>query len=674
MCHWFLDDGLLFFASRVGISFGSAWTHKPVYISGREWRAGPSLVPNAPALCASSLHAPLCPILLPPRTIHGRFSRAPEMTTHDTMADLSALNPILVLPLASPASAHFTVTSLKSSPLWNCDLLKPARGRSASYFTTPDNGSIGQNDPCAEALICDGRRKLSELLTHNPTPLHAKPSALLSPIDLLSPRAFLSISSETPLTSPLRHTMPAHGHPHNHSRPTTSGHKSKTPRSSFRIRQRTPKSTLSRSLRMAAPAPRIPLASVLQSWAAHDAQATPYSGDVMEVDGEEWRSYGWDRAPETSPAQPRSRGLGLLLGFSPPTFARTRASHSHSHSREQRQAEGESQSHIHDSAARTKFSRRLRRLAPAPLQLASSTSHRAAPYVSSQALSPHAQCTSTPVTFYDVPMDNSGAQNIDPTPAPASEDIPSLNLSPSLDNSQRSPRNLITNAFSGMAARFRTRTKSTSSPTSHDFPMNSRMSIDHHNMIPKCTNPDMTDTNANSNQSPCTPTHPTHVDADPSVSYLDLMSWRRSVSRALDTPLSPGFAAEYTPKSIPVPVPVLVPAAHNLPPTPRHRPQPAQTQNPTTPGAPPQVRRQWFVPLPQSPVRDENQWDWDGDAGARADLRLDLDAEDLAQRAEKCAEAISRASFVSLRTLEPLSSPVIVLKCHARSRFAPVAS
>ena len=617
------------------------------------------------------------------------------MTAHDSMAGLSVLNPILILPLASPSSTHFPVTSPESSPLWDCELLKPVRSCSALAFAAPTPDGLRYQDTSIDVTICEARHRLSEILglAHEKATVLAESPVLLSPLDLVPP--YTDIDIATPITpeplSLLLQSMPPHGNPHNPRSPQTAGgHKSKTPRSSFRFRQRTPKSSLSRSFRLAAPAPRIPLASVLQSWAAHESQEAMRArgNDEMDVDPDGWQhepEHGCDcardQAVDSPPAERRTRGLGLLLGFGQPPPPRVQPTSARARDRDRSQAQASAQSHSHphshDSQAQTKFSRRLRRLAPAPLQLASATP-RHAPYTPARGPGTTCpRCGYTSAPFVNVPLHTAGLPPYEPEPEPIPDDIPSLDLEAT---SPRSPRNIFSSAFSGMTARLRARTKTAVSPSAmpfsprHAYTKHDDREIPIHDLF---TQPNAAPMNMNTDSNP-NPTSnldqtksPVPIEADPSVSYIDPSPRCRTISRARGSLISPTSPYPHpyarTPKSsqpaapplhlpnaaapvpVPVPVPTLAPAA----------------QSPTTPAGPPAMRRSdWLVPLPdmtfadpESPERDR-RWDWDWDAGegegARADLRLDLDAEDLALRAEKCAEAIARASYVSLASLSPL--------------------
>ena len=555
------------------------------------------------------------------------------MTAHASTTGLSVLNPILVLPSSPPVPLPAVPSVLDSSSLEDYPLLRSARGP-----LVPERR--------IRAATCDARQRLSDILglSPEPSPLDAQTQAAnprLDPIQLVT--VTWPTSPSTTPSPPPRYTMRNEDTTMRTSQPSTA-HKSKTPRSSFRHRARfTPKSTLSRSFRLAAPVARPPLASVLQCFAAHSTGED--SAEAMDVDaaGDEREAYA---RSEHVPAHTRRRGLGILLGIGEP------APHHYLHPRG-----------AHEPLqAPTRFSQRLRRLAPRPLQLSS-----AAPSYT-QAASAQCACAAGSPTehernpasarFVDVPLDTARALQAESARMPPMEDIPSADLSPS------PPYQAHWSSFAGAGERLRGRTDSRVrvplAEVFHEQPTTNATKNTTTDM-----NADMImDTNSNSNKENihANADYPSYLDFGSGVTYASTPSQRRpslpSATHDLTAhayhepspllePHPPYFAyPRAAPPPPEIPVAVRMPLLGVFDP-----PHPSLTaQSPTgPPPLPPQQR----IPLPPPSDDDTGRtWDWDVRAGARADLRLDLGAEDLALRADRCAEAIARASFV--RLLSPL--------------------
>ncbi|TFK92002.1 hypothetical protein K466DRAFT_595623 [Polyporus arcularius HHB13444] len=561
------------------------------------------------------------------------------------MAGFTVLNPIHILPLASPSStsAPSSITSFdcNSSPLWDCELLKPlSTGLRAPSTSLTSLDPDGQPILVSTAL-CDAQRRLVDILSsvHYPQPLaYLAPSQGDCEIDPAIP----ALQAHCPASSPPPYAMYS---------PLPSSHK--TPYPSYRLR-RTPKSTM--SFKLAAPAPRVPLASVLQHWAAqgspsqHAVTCGDEVGSRMDVtmDQDHW---------ECEYEFPQS-GLGLMLGAGQRSQTRVlrHGPYTQSHSRSQSQST---------------YSRRLRRLAPAPLQLATTPrqplrtlaqgpSPATAPAPKTSAKGEHAPLSGV---FVDVPLKNGGdVETYTSTRATSAFDpdcIPSLDLSASQTPSA-SPHSTSEHSASIPSAM----ASMSTAPTSLVFPTATE----------------------NASTRPHTQTHMTahthtqsYTDAtqSDSTSYVDLLLWRRTVTRALDSPLSP----LRTPKSINCSVRT-VSAMLSSPPA-----SPLKSfagefgvipQSPVTPGlpwnaAPPPLRRNEWIALPEL---SEHEPLSPGTASGNpmiANLRVDLDVEDLALRAEKCAESIAHASL-SLRSCSLLKDPEAIAELceNLRGTFTTV--
>ena len=433
----------------------------------------------------------------------------------------------------------------------------------------------------------------------------------------------IPVPHHTCTTPPPLHDM----HP-----PLTSTQRSHFSSYRFRIRQ-TPKSTL--SFKVAAPAPRIPLAAVLQYWGANDVHPRQDPGpsfahaDVrMEVDvGERVYEEGFRRP-----------GLGLVLGLTPSPGPQSRPypdPHVHPHPHSQSQ-----------SQSRSLYSRRLRRLAPAPLELTPPTRNSAllTPAASPLASAPPpANPRRTPVSgvFVDAPLAT--------CPGPSCTfDLDRLPAIPSVDTITQPKSSFIspeTNRVAGPSLSSAKATMSTA-PTSLAFP-----SGDSENPI------DDADTEA-------------QTDATVDTWYVNMLTWRRTVSRALDSPLSPFRSPFRSPKSAkrsihttsvnPVTTPLRSAAgevfgnlAQLTPGLPRDTappPGPRMECNPLPELVPENQPTQALPPQPVSAGEEEQPV-----YPQHADLTWELDVESLMLWAEKCSETIARASLVSRRP--PCRSP-----------------
>ncbi|KAI0364961.1 hypothetical protein BV20DRAFT_1039144 [Pilatotrama ljubarskyi] len=340
----------------------------------------------------------------------------------------------------------------------------------------------------------------------------------------------------------------------------------------------------------AAPVPRLPLASVLRHLDASWAPRTPDPCDADATRG----SQRDDDLPQL--------GLGLVMGAACLPIQLPRP-----------YLESEL-----ESLSPSRYSRRLRSLAPAPLQLASPTPRT--PFRSlTQAQTPvPASTRRTPCSaaFVDVPLDTHCAS--------AFGDV---SISP-----QSERRASISSAMASIST----------APTSLVFPGESENVT-----MGRNTNP---------------------------PSYVDLLSWHRSVSRSLDSPLSPLAAKSiHTGTS----------SAHKAMRSPATPATPARrsslgNENPFTPGLPPDavpppLRRTEWVPLPELTDEELPSSDVQLLSPLRADLRLDLGVEDLALRAESCSETIARASL-SLCSCSLLREPeaIVSLIDRLRATFASV--
>ncbi|KAI0350599.1 hypothetical protein OH77DRAFT_1430773 [Trametes cingulata] len=339
----------------------------------------------------------------------------------------------------------------------------------------------------------------------------------------------------------------------------------------------------------AAPVPRLPLASVLRHLDASWAPRTPDARDADATQG----SQRDEDLPQL--------GLGLVMGAAclpihlPRPFLESELA----------------------SLSPSRYSRRLRSLAPAPLQLASPTPR--APFRSlTQAQTPvPASTRRTPCSaaFVDVPLDTQcGSAFGDVSVSPQSERRASISS---------------------------TMTSQSTAPTSLVFPGESE------NINPgRGTNP---------------------------PSYVDLLSWHRSVSRSLDSPLSP-LAAKSAHTGTSARKAMGSPATPATP----ARKSSLGNEDPFTPGlpsdaAPPPLRRTEWVPLPELTDEELPSPDVLLLSPLRADLRLDLGVEDLALRAERCSESIARASL-SLCSCSLLREPeaIVDLVDRLRATFVSV--
>ncbi|KAM5537979.1 hypothetical protein V8D89_008455 [Ganoderma adspersum] len=505
------------------------------------------------------------------------------------MPGLAVLHPIHFLPLTPPSSdAPSPIATIDSFSLSDCELLQRRPSLSIPLLSPLDAISFPENPfPFSSVPPELGESAASNAFVpaHD---LHAIPAP-----------------HHSCTTPPPLHAM----HP-----PLTSTQRSHFSSYRFRIRQ-TPKSTL--SFKVAAPAPRIPLAAVLQYWGANDVHPRQDPGpsfahaDVrMDVDVGE-------RVYEESFRRP---GLGLVLGLTPSPGPQSRPypdPHAHPHPHSQSQ-----------SQSRSLYSRRLRRLAPAPLELTPPTRNRAllTPAASPLASAPApANPRRTPVSgvFVDTPLAT--------CPGPSRTfDLDRLPAIPSVDTQPKSPFvSPETDRIAGPSLSSAKATMSTA-PTSLVFP-----SGDSENHIDDAYT-----------QAP--------TDATVDTWYVNMITWRRTVSRALDSPFSPFRSPKSAKRSIhttsvkPVTTPL------------RSAGEVLGNLSQLTPGlprdtAPPPPPRMECNPLPelaeshppQSPppqpvsAGEEEQPVYP----QHADLTWELDAESLMLWAEKCSETIARASL-----------------------------
>ncbi|PIL33659.1 hypothetical protein GSI_04282 [Ganoderma sinense ZZ0214-1] len=534
------------------------------------------------------------------------------------MPDLAVLHPIHFLPLTPPSSdAPSTIATLDSFSLSDCELLQRRLSLSTPLLSPLDATSLPENPfPFSSS---SERFKLGDSTLSNAFvpahDLHAIPA----------PRR----SCTTP---PSLHAM----HP-----PLTSTQRSHFSSYRFRIRP-TPKSTF--SFKVAAPAPRIPLAAVLQYWGANDGYPRQDPGpsfahaDVrMEVDvGQRAYEEGF-----------RKPGLGLVLGLTPSPGPQSRPypdPHAHPHLASQSQ-----------SQSRSRYSRRLRRLAPAPLQLTPPTPSRA---LHTPAASPLASAPApvnlrrTPVSgvFVDVPLAT--------CPGPSCTfDLDRLPTIPSVNTQRKCPS--VSPEADRIAGPTVSSAKATmsSAPTSLVFP-----SGESENHIDDAQT-----------QAP--------TDATVDTWYVNMITWRRTVSRALHSPLSPFRSPKSAKRSIhttsvnPVTTPLRSAAAaafgnpsqltpglpHDAPPP----PPPRMECNPL-----PELAENHALPPPQPVSAGEEEQPM---YPQHADLTWELDAESLILWAEKCSETIARASL-SLRSCGLLQDPdaIATLCDDLRRAFATV--
>ncbi|RPD70431.1 hypothetical protein L226DRAFT_470211 [Lentinus tigrinus ALCF2SS1-7] len=554
------------------------------------------------------------------------------------MAGLTVLNPIHILPLSSPSStsAPSSITSLDldSSSLWDCNLLQPLSTNPLAALTS--STSLHPDAPLpVRTTLCDAQRRLADILTTVHDPGTTQPLAHLAPSQV-------DCEIDPAIPASKSHCLPSSPPPYIMHSPLPSSHH-KTPYSSYRLR-RTPKSTM--SFKLAAPAPRIPLASVLQYWAAQGSPSQravtcgDEAGSRMDVDMDQDH---WEYEYEYPQI-----GLGLMLGAGQGSQTQTRALRHGSHT--------VAQSHSR-SQSRSRYSRRLRRLAPAPLQLATTPRQAPRPLAQGQSASPttasapvtSAKCQRTPHSgvFVDIPLKTPSRDVGISTRATSAFDpdcIPSLDLSAS-----QTPSASLHSAPECRASISSAMASISTAPTSLIFPTATEY---------PSTRPH-TQTNMTAHTHTQSYTDATYTQAD-SSSHIDLLLWRRTVSREVDSPLSPLRA----PKSVKCSA-RSVSAMLNSPPA---SPLKSSTgefgvipQSPVTPGlpwnaAPPPLRRNEWIALPDLSEEGPPSPGIGSGTPMVANLRIDLSVEDLALRAEKCAETIARASL-SLRSCSLLRDP-----------------
>ncbi|KAI1786345.1 hypothetical protein LXA43DRAFT_1034312 [Ganoderma leucocontextum] len=535
------------------------------------------------------------------------------------MPGLAVMHPIHFLPLTPPSSAPSTIATIDSLSLSDCELLQRRPSLSIPLLSPLDPISFPE--------------KPFPFASSSEPPEVGEPAASNAFVPVNDIHAIpASHHSCTTLLPPLYAMHP----------PLTSTQRSHFSSYRFRIRP-TPKSTL--SFKVAAPAPRIPLATVLQYWGANDTHPRQDPGpsvahaDVrMEVDMDE-------RVYEDGFRKP---GLGLVLGLTPSPGPQSRPypdPHAHAHTHSQSQ-----------SQSRSRYSRRLRRLAPAALPLTPPTRRRAllAPAASPSASAPQpANPQHTPVSgvFVDIPLAT--------CPGPScSFDLDRLPAIPSVDYTQAKSPSVSpeTDRIAGPSLSSAKATMSTA-PTSLVFP-----SGDSENHM----------SNAH-----------THAPTDATVDtwYVEMLSWRHTVSRALDSPLS----LVRTPKSAKC---MAHASSMSTATTPLRSAAGAVFGNLSqlTPGlphdtTPPPPPRMGCNPLPELAdnlpppppqpafAEEEEQLVYP----QHADLTWELDTESLVLWAEKCSETIARASL-SLRSCGLLKDPdaIAALCDDLRRTFATV--
>ncbi|EIW54334.1 uncharacterized protein TRAVEDRAFT_60635 [Trametes versicolor FP-101664 SS1] len=347
----------------------------------------------------------------------------------------------------------------------------------------------------------------------------------------------------------------------------------------------------------AAPVPRIPLVSVLRhldaSWApispAASASAPTYAHDATQ-------------GPEGGAELPQL-GLGLVLGMGGVPIYIPRG---------QLDLGSPSQS-------QSRYSQRLRSIAPAPLQLASPTPRaplrtlrQPAAQTPPALTSAHRVVTPASAVFADVPL------------ATADLFATAFSISPPSDRKG--------STSSAMAS-------PSTAPTSLVFPGDSE------------------------NRHPGWSTNP--------PTYVDTLNWQRSPSRSLGSPYSP-----FTPRSAHAGPSNLRRTVYS-PKTPTRKstrePQVLFTPAGQTVAAPPPLLRTGIVSLPD--VTDEGLPSPESQllSPLHANLRLDMNTEDLMLRTEKCSETIARASL-SLCSCSLLREPeAIIALCDAlRETFLSV--
>ncbi|KAI0629471.1 hypothetical protein C8Q77DRAFT_1065724 [Trametes polyzona] len=360
----------------------------------------------------------------------------------------------------------------------------------------------------------------------------------------------------------------------------------------------------------AAPVPRIPLASVLRhldaSWAPNSpiapGESTPTRAHPRGTDTNDERDAG-DEPPQL--------GLGLMLGAAcvPIHIPRPYLS-----------LESPSQSP-------SRYSRRLRSIAPAPLELASSTlssSHRAPPSTPPRA----AAAAAGPASARPASQSLSSAVLADVPLATARYPPQVAFYAPSA-----SPLSDHNASMTSMAA-----ASLSTAPTSLLFPPGSE------NAYP------------------------------PPYNYQNMFPWQRPPSRAPQSPLlsfpskPPGQAGpsapwrdSYSPRT---------PTRNSTEET-YTRVLEERFTSPTEDiaFAPPPLRRTEWVPLPEVETMDVVLPSPSSEAPsmALADLRLDLGVEDLTLRSERCSETIARASL-SLCSCSLLRDPHAIMHLCDRLR------
>ncbi|EJF60732.1 hypothetical protein DICSQDRAFT_161922 [Dichomitus squalens LYAD-421 SS1] len=576
------------------------------------------------------------------------------------MAGLNTLNPIHALPPTPPSSDVPSIIKAIDSPsILDCELLR----RRSSPKVGPL--SCAPLDALSSAEIYNASRRLLGILdiiddpseNHN-TNIVAQPPATLETSAPPDPTGQAN-SHNDPNAIPAPRRPCATPPPPSYTMHIPSVSTQRSHFSSHRFRsRRSPQSTM--SFKVAAPVPRVPLASVLSYWGANHARPSPVPGtsvapaDVkMEVDAGEM-VHG-DRLSKA--------GLGLLLGLTPSPGPHPRAyPDPHTHTNAQAHAKSQSQS-------RSRHSRRLRRLAPAALQLTPSTPRRAlltptSPFTPAPAPVPaNMQHTPPSELFANIPLatcqDLSSPFDIDRIPA-----IPSLDCSqpPSVSPpTDCTPGPSVSSAMAPMST----------DPTSLVFPAGDSQNAASYAQTRTHAN---TDINA-----------ATEATAD--TWHVDLLSWRHTVSRALDSPLSPICV----PKSAKCTVHrASLNMAYTVPATPLRASigELTGSLSQLTPGlphdtAPPAPPRMGCNPLPELPDHLHSfappppSFSYESSEQAaypqHADLRFELDTESLALWGEKCSETIARASL-SLRSCGLLRDPdsITALCDDLRVAFATV--
>ena len=551
------------------------------------------------------------------------------------MAGLTVFNPIHILPLASPSSTSTSTPSSTTSvefdlsPLWDCELLQRLSPGPFSPSTSLASPTLQTTLAFASPAIRDAQRRLLDILSLTIEPSWTQDLAEPAPPQDTS-HSDPAIPARHPTTPPPPYAM--------HS-PSKSTHK--TPFSSYRRRLgRTPKSTL--SFKFVAPVPRIPLASVLQNWAAHTG--SPSLQTAEQCGGDDTDRMDVDKGCSESEYESAHSGLGLILGAGQKSGSQA-CPQPCPQTQTQCHPQSHSQSHP-QSYSRSRYSRRLRRLAPAPLQLASTPRHAPHPLTQRPSpppapVTPPAEHTPQSEAFEDIPL----TSNVCPARTRTSPSAFSLDLDriPSLDLSDSVPAPRP--GSERRASMSPARASMSAAPPSLATPAGP----EHASAHPHCTNAAATPA------SPCSP-------SSSSYAPVDLLLWRRTVSRALDSPLSPLRAPQSVHSVHTVQSAMLCsPAMSPLPSASAqvgetgfwgmHSPGPLRS--PYTARSPPPLRRTEWVSLPDvtdvgplSPA-SEGTGTGVGRAPLCANLRLDLSAEDLALRAERCAETIARASLVS---------------------------